>query len=117
MKLILYPCMLVLLSCLLVNADDSIRTYESKRAMWGWSPTKSKKGLPANHKIPSKTQRESNKKLNKTWDGFQASVRFQQNYKGIQDLFFDFCEKQSVNELYMFGTTWEWSKKSIAKNQ
>ncbi|MCM8530069.1 MAG: hypothetical protein NE330_02820 [Lentisphaeraceae bacterium] len=117
MKSILSPYVLVFILSLLVNAEDSSQKHDSKRAMWVWSPTKSKTNLPANQKKPSKEQLNANKKHNKHWDGVNSRIRFQQNYKGVQDLFFDFCEQQSINELYMFGTTWEWGKKSIANQQ
>ncbi len=82
--------------------------------MWVWAATGTRAGLPDDPAVvPTKAQRLRNKKNRKMWDGEKSSKRFRENYKGIQDLLLDFCENKSINELYMFGSTFQWSKEDI----
>lgn len=86
----------------------------ARRAMWVWGGTGTNSELPEDRTAPvSKALIQKNKQAKKLWDGEGRRLRFQQNYKGIQDLLLDFCENKSINELYMFGSTYQWSKKDL----
>ena len=69
-----------------------------RRAMWVWNPA-----------AISGTKND-----NRSWDPTpsaprNAEARFYENYKGSQDLFFDFCENKSIRVLYFFNAVWEWN--------
>ncbi len=68
-----------------------------RRAMWVWNPV-----------AVTGTKTE-----NRSWDPTpnaprNAQARFYENYKGSQDLFFDFCENKSIRVLYFYNAVWEW---------
>ena len=77
--------------------DWDLFDCQARRAMWVWSPV-------------SVTGSNSE---NRSWDPTSsaprnAQARFFENYKGSQDLFFDFCENKSIRVLYFFNAVWEW---------
>ncbi|MFC4991266.1 InlB B-repeat-containing protein [Rubritalea tangerina] len=70
-----------------------------RRAMWVWSPVSM---------TGTKTE-------NRSWDPTpstprNAQDRFFENYKGSQDLLFDFCQNKSIRVLYFFNGVWEWDQ-------
>lgn len=76
----------------------------ARRAMWVWDPV-----------AVTGTKAE-----NRAWDPTpkaprNAKTRFFENYKGSQDLFFDFCENKSIRVLYFYNAVWEWNKEDLDK--
>lgn len=79
--------------------DWDLFDCSDRRAMWVWNPV-SVTGTNAD---------------NRAWDPTgsaprNAQARFFENYKGSQDMFFDFCENKSIRVLYFFNGVWEWNQ-------
>ncbi len=79
-------------------ADWALFNVPERRAMWVWNPAAV----------------DGDNNANRNWDGYRnARDRFFENYKGVQDMFLDFCENKSIRVLYFFGFTWEWSQSEL----
>ncbi len=100
--------LLALLTLLFSNVAQSVEwnggekwdlfDCSDRRAMWVWNPA-----------AVTGTKEE-----NRSWDPTasaprNAQARFFENYKGSQDLFFDFCENKSIRVLYFYNAVWEWN--------
>lgn len=109
-KLAMLPLLMIFLNNFADSAEwnggEKWDLFDSpdRRAMWVWDPA-AVTGTKAENRAWDPTPKASR----------NAQARFYENYKGSQDLFFDFCENKSIRVLYFYNAVWEWNMADLDK--